>query len=71
MSQIQAVLFKKSKFNSSSEARKALKAMKIKPMKRVHITDKYYRYRINDPKKYKRMRIKKGKDFDLIIGFKK
>ena len=67
MSQIQAVLFKRSKFKNATEARKALKGMKLKAIKRVDVTDNYYRYRINDPKKYKRMRFKRGKDFDLIF----
>ena len=66
-SEIQAVLFK----NTTTEnARKWLSKKKLKPIKRVHKTKNYYRYRINNPKKYKRMRFKKiNENISFIIGF--
>ena len=45
---LQAVLFDKTAFNSES-ARHYLKISKIPRLKRVHETDKYYRYRIKEP----------------------
>ena len=59
---IQAVLFDNKKFNPAT-ARHYLEAHNIKRLldlsgpkpvvKRVHQTDKYYRYRIRDPKDFK------------------
>lgn len=68
-SHIQAVLFDKDRFDSKS-ARKWLSKNNLTAMKRVHKTDKYLRYRINDPKRYKRMRTK-GIDngVKFILGF--
>ena len=44
-SKIQAVLFDNKKFNTKT-ARKKLTEMKLKPIKRVHKTEKFLRYRI-------------------------
>lgn len=49
----QAILFKRDLF-TTTQARKILKKMKIKPLKRVHITKQYLRYRLLDPKKFKK-----------------
>jgi hypothetical protein len=46
---IQAVLFDKSKW-TTLYAREYLKNHGLKPTKRVHVTDRYYRYRLIDPK---------------------
>ncbi len=45
---IQSVLFYKNKFDTKT-ARMFLKKMKLKPIKRVHKTKTYYRYRIKNP----------------------
>ena len=45
---IQAVLFDKNYWNTN-DARAQLKASGHKPIKKVHITDKYYRYRLIEP----------------------
>jgi hypothetical protein len=69
---LQAVLFYKDYWNAT-RAREHLNKEKLKPIKRVHITDKYYRYRIAEPdyKNYTYI-IKRGKNhIDYIIGIKK
>ena len=69
---LQAVLFLKSKW-STKDARNHLKKEKLKPIKRVHTTDKYHRYRITTPNydKYDYI-IKRGlNDIDYIIGIEK
>jgi len=50
MSEPQAIIFAKSKFNTA-DARKWLKAHDYKPIKRVHATKSYLRYRLLDPHK--------------------
>lgn len=72
MSEIHSVLFDNTKW-TMTEARYWLKQSKLKPIKRVHITDKYYRYRIHDPRIYKRFITKKitKQGLIFIIGFKK
>lgn len=72
MSKIQAVLFQKSKWKTQ-KCRNWLQKNNFKPIKRVHITNKYYRYRIRRPKQFKRLRTKiidKSNGIHLIIGFK-
>lgn len=70
-SEIQAVLFDKNLWNQS-QAMIWLKKHHISPLKKVHVTKRFLRYRINDPKQYKRLRTDKLAHFgiDLIIGFK-
>jgi len=58
--EIQSVLFDKNIYNTKT-ARQFLKYYKITPIKRVHITKSYLRYRISPPEKYKFLRIKKIK----------
>ena len=72
MSEIQAVLFDKSHW-STSKARKWLKKKKMKPIKRVDKTKNLLRYRLQDPRKFIRFRIKKIPKFnlDFVFGFKK
>lgn len=42
----------------------------IIPIKQVHITKNFARYRIRDPKKYKRFVTKKNKDIMFVFGIK-
>ena len=70
MSEIQAVLFKNTKWDSK-KSRDWLKKNKYVPIKRVHKTDTFLRYRLKEPNQYKRFITKKlGKGIELIIGFK-
>lgn len=69
-SKIQAVLFDNKKFNTTS-ARKKLKEMKLKPIKRVHKTENFLRYRIVEPNdkrfKYRIKKNKSGVNFVFMI----
>jgi len=68
-SNIQSVIFNK-KYYTCTTARNWLKKKKLKPIKRVDKTDKYLRYRINSPSKYKSFTTKSTSDnLKLIIGF--
>ena len=69
---IQAVLFDR-KYWNTSQARAHLKASGHQPIKRVHTTDKYHRYRLIEPNynKYHYI-IKRGNNhIDYIIQLKK
>lgn len=66
-SEIQAVLFKDW---TTIKARKWLAKKKLKPIKRVHKTNIFYRYRLKNPNKYKKFRLKKiNNNISFIIGF--
>lgn len=66
---VQAVIFKKDKW-TTPKARRWLKKNNYTPIKKVHITDDFYRYRINEPDKYTKFTTKKLKDgIELILGF--
>lgn len=68
-SKIQAVLFD-NKFYNTTDARKWLKKNNYKPIKKVHKTKNYLRYRIRKPKKNKNYRfINFGKNISAIIEF--
>lgn len=71
VSQIQAVLFRKSIWDTKM-ARKWLKKNKMKPIKKVHKTKNLLRYRLRSPEQFKRFRIKKIPKFSIkfVIGFK-
>ena len=70
MSEVQAVIFDINKYNTK-EARKWLKDNNYNPKKRVHKTENYLRYRIEEPEQYKRLRTKDLKNgVKLILGFK-
>ena len=70
MSNIQAVLFDVDKW-SATKARSWLKNKKLNRIKRVHRKGNYLRYRIQDPRKYKKFITKNTKkSIKLIIGFK-
>jgi hypothetical protein len=67
MTEIQSILFNKTKYNSI-KARKWLKENNYKPIKRVHKTENYLRYRIKNPNsKYQYRTINFGKYIKAII----
>jgi hypothetical protein len=62
MSELQAILFKKTAF-TSAECRQWLKDNNHTPIKRVHITKNYRRYRLKEPvigKKYRIIKLEKN-----------
>jgi hypothetical protein len=67
MIEIQAVLFDKNEY-TSKDALQWLKKHELSPIKRVHVTKNYLRYRINEPTKYTKMRTIKKDGIDIIIG---
>jgi hypothetical protein len=70
MSQIQAVIFNKQYFTHKT-ASNWLNKQKIKPIKKYHETQNYYRYRIREPNNFSKFRLishKPGVKF--VIGFK-
>lgn len=70
MSEIQSVLFDRKKFDSET-ARTWLDKHNLKRLKRVDKTDKYLRYRIKSPRKYKGFITKQfDRGIKAIIGFK-
>jgi hypothetical protein len=69
-SEIQAAIFPKNKYSPTS-ARNWLMANGLHAIKHEHETPGFYRYRIQDPIKYKRFITKKLPDsIELIIGYK-
>lgn len=64
--EIQAVLFDITKWNTKA-AKKWLAQHKLVPMKRVHKTDLFLRYRIHDPKKYSGFATKKLPNSDIVV----
>lgn len=69
MSYVQAVLFDKNKF-TTEKCRRWLKSNNFEPLKRVDVTDNYYRYRIIEPDDNHKYRVKKIDDkIKFIIGF--
>lgn len=75
MSQIHSVIFGNSWGNEEHRI-KWLKDHDLRPIKAVHITEnkgeKHYRYRIVDPKEFKRFTTEVIKDHDLslVLGWK-
>jgi len=66
---IQAIIFSR-KIWTTELAEEWLKKHKYHPIKAVHITKNYYRYRLKDPSKLSGYRIKEiGKGIKLIIGY--
>ena len=57
MSEVHSIIFDKSWYNTT-QARDWLKAHGFVPIKRVDETTNFYRYRIRDPKLFKRFTIK-------------
>jgi hypothetical protein len=69
VSAIQAVLFDRDKWTVKN-ARLWLANEGIRPMKAPHYTEHEIRFRIKDPKKFKRFRTKtEPHGIDLVIGF--
>ena len=66
MSQIQSVLFDRDKF-TTEQARKFLLNNKLVPIKRVDKTTKNLRYRLQNPKRFIRFRIKKIKKVKVKV----
>jgi hypothetical protein len=65
----QAIIFDKF-YWSPLETRKWLIMHHLIPIKPMHETKKFYRYRLRDPKDFKRIRTIKTKDhLDIIIGY--
>jgi hypothetical protein len=68
-SEVQAVIFNKT-YWTPEKASKWLSENGYKPLKRVHRTANFLRYRIRDPSKYTHFSTKKLPDhLDLIIGY--
>lgn len=68
-SKIQAIIFKKENWTKKSSSRK-VKDLGFTPIKPVHETINYYRYRIEDPSKFDHFRIKSNSHgYSLVIGF--
>jgi hypothetical protein len=70
VSEIQAVIFNKQVWNQN-KAQQELKKMGLKPIKPVHETSNYLRYRLHDPSQYTHFVTKPNQNqFKLVIGFK-
>lgn len=70
MSDIQAILFNKNMWNYNM-AINWIEEHNFYPIKPVDITNRFYRFRIRDPKQFNKLRIKKTKDgIDFIFGFR-
>ena len=75
MSEIQAIMFSKNinEFGfkwTTQKAKQWLRDHNIYPIKSARETPNYYRFRINDPKKYNSFITKKTNlGIDFIIGF--
>ena len=66
---IQAVLFPLSW--TSDKCKEWLNKHNLKPLKRVHLTHKYLRYRIREPSEFKKFITKGTKEgVKLVIGYK-
>lgn len=69
MSEIQAIIFDK-KYWTKKEAKEWLAKNNFKPIKKVHTTKNFHRYRINEPNQYRKFRLKKlDNKVDLVLGF--
>ena len=71
MSKLQSILFNKKKYTTIS-ARKWLKNNDFQPIKRVHVTKNYLRYRLRHPYKNKQYRIidiSKKKKIKAVLMF--
>jgi hypothetical protein len=70
MSNVQSVAFKRPRW-SQKKSLAWVTSHGLKPMKTVHVTPKQLRYRLQNPKKFKRFATKKiKKGILLTIGFK-
>lgn len=67
---VQSVLFKKDVYDRN-KAKKWLAKHNLKPIKKVHETNKYLRYRIRDPQKFQKFRIMQvRKNIKFVMGLK-
>ena len=67
---LQSLLFARDKY-TPKEAIEYLKEHDIEPIKKVHKTEHYLRYRITSPKDYKRYRTSAfSNNIKAIIGYK-
>ena len=70
MNDAQAILFNKNMW-SEKDAKNALNSLDLHPIKEVHITKNYLRYRIKSPKLFKSFRTEKyDNGIDIVIGYK-
>lgn len=68
--QLQAILFDK-KYYTTKKAREYLKKHSLNPIKRVHKTENYFRYRLVDPDDFKTFKTKDNiRGIKFIIGYK-
>lgn len=66
---VQAVIFDKTKWNTE-QARQFLQRHEMKPIKRVHITKNYYRYRLVEPNSDRPHKLKEITDgVKLVLEF--
>jgi hypothetical protein len=69
-SKIQAIIFAIKNFPKSEDAREWLRKHKYKPIKRVHRTKKFLRYRLAEPNNKKQHRTHKIKEgIKMIIEY--
>ena len=68
-SQIQAVLFNK-KYWDIKNCKKWLETHNLSPIKKVHTTENYHRFRLAQPSSFKHFIIKKySNHIEFVIGF--
>jgi hypothetical protein len=66
---VQSVIFHRSHW-SPHKAREWLKYHNLEPIKKVHTTENYYRYRIDLPTMFSKFRIKHlPNKVSLVLGF--
>lgn len=73
--QMQNIMFDKKKW-TTQQARSFMMRNKIKPIKRVDITNNYYRYRLIDPKYFKKgtfrtITLSNKKKIKAVVGIRK
>lgn len=69
-SDIQSIIFNNKKYNNT-KAIKWLTKNGYEPIKKVHITKNFLRYRLKNPRLFKRFYINKTANIDYIIGIYK
>lgn len=71
-SEVQSVLFRRGRFSKNNVVDFFAENDELIPIKKIHEVKNFYRVRLEDPKKYKKFRIKRIRDGDImfIIGFK-
>lgn len=72
MSQVQAVLIRKHPdfYLSKSQALSYVRSLGFEPIKKVHETPYFYRFRLQDPEKFSRfITLKRNRLVDYVIGF--